>query len=65
MHKYYHIRMISYLTKITKQRKKIMVNLAQQVEHRSVDSVDLVRVQSFTLFIKKILYIFINNMYKR
>ena len=30
-----------------------MVNLAQQVEHRSVDSVDLVRVQSFTLFIKK------------
>ena len=53
MHKYYHIRMISYLTKITKQRKKIMVNLAQQVEHRSVDSVDLVRVQSFTLFIKK------------
>ena len=53
MHKYYHIRMISYLTKITKQRKKIMVNLAQQVEHRSVDSVDLVRVQSFTLFIEK------------
>ena len=62
MHKYYHIRMISYLTKITKQRKKIMVNLAQQVEHRSVDSVDLVRVQSFTLFINiKILCIFIHK----
>ena len=61
MHKYYHIRMISYLTKITKQRKKIMVNLAQQVEHRSVDSVDLVRVQSFTLFINiKILCISIH-----
>ena len=60
MHKYYHIRMISYLTKITKQINKIMVNLAQQVEHRSVDSVDLVRVQSFTLFINiKILCIFI------
>lgn len=27
-----------------------MVNLAQEVEHRSVDSEDLVRVQSFTLF---------------
>lgn len=54
MHKYYHIRMISYLTKITKQRKKIMVNLAQQVEHRSVDSVDLVQVQSFTPYIKYI-----------
>lgn len=28
-----------------------MVNLAQEVEHRSVDSEDLVRVQSFTLFL--------------
>ena len=28
-----------------------MVNLAQQVEHRSVDSKDLVQVQSFTLLL--------------
>lgn len=32
-----------------------MVNLAQQVEHRSVDSKDLVQVQSFTLFILQLL----------
>ena len=28
-----------------------MVNLAQVEEHRSVDSEDLVQVQSFTLFL--------------
>ena len=35
-----------------------MVNLAQQVEHRSVDSKDLVQVQSFTL-----LYLYIGELY--
>lgn len=36
-----------------------MVNLAQQVEHRSVDSKDLVQVQSFTL----LYYIYIGELY--
>mgnify|MGYP006994550010 CR=1 FL=1 len=43
--------MNEYIVYIYIYSNTIMVNLAQQVEHRSVDSKDLVQVQSFTLLL--------------